>query len=269
MPRPFDYYFGVSDARRHGRRVALGVGVALAGVLVGTFAGTPPAFAAGLVAVFAGLWYARPAFRRLFVPAPWQAGAWKYAPLRHALDLEGADRWLDVGSGTGRSPVGLATAAADAGGSTPDGPGRPGGARTAALAGVGVTAVDAFGRTLAGDAALLAERNAAAAGLDATAVRGAVDRLPVRDGSQDVVTTCCALGHLPAGRRERALREARRVVHDGGGVGVLEPAESRRGSDDPLDGWAATVEEAGFEVVASGAVRRRGSGYVYLVAAPA
>lgn len=260
MPR---YYFGVSDARRHGRRVAFGVGVALAGVLAGTFVGTPPAFAAGLVAVFAGLRYARPAFRRLLVPAPWRPDAWKYAPLRHALDLEGADRWLDVGSDTGRSPVGVAVAD----GSSPAGDGIDTAGR-AALAGVGVTAVDAFGRTLRGDAARLAERNAAAADLDAAAVRGAVDRLPVRDGSQDVVTACCALGDLPAGRRERALREARRVVRDGGGFGVLEPAGTRRGGDD-LDEWTATVEEAGFEVTASGAVRRRGSGYVYLVAAPA
>ncbi|ESP88534.1 class I SAM-dependent methyltransferase [Candidatus Halobonum tyrrellensis] len=270
MAYPFSYYFGVSDARRHGRRVAVGVGVALAGLAAGTLVATRPAFLVGLVAVFVGLWYARPALARLLVPAPWQPEAWRYAPLRHALDPEGADRWLDVGTDTGRSLVGVATAGAAPPDDTPPDPETD---RAAALAGVRVTAVDAFGTTLRGDAARLAERNAAAAGLDAAAVRGTADCLPVRADSQDVVTMCGALSDLTDGA-ERAVAEARRVVCDDGRVGVLEPVEGGgpsvgTGGDDPLDRWASLLADGGFDVTASGAVSRAGSRYVYLVVEPA
>lgn len=263
------YYFGVPDWRRRARRIALGVAVALAGLAAGTALRTRAAYVAGLVVVFVGLWYGQPALKRLLVPAPWQPDAWKYAPLRRALDPADADRWLDVGCGTGRSLVGLATAA-----DPEDGPARPGegtaAGSAASLAGVRVTGVDGFdGRTLLGDDAHRTERNAAAAGLDATAVRGDADRLPVRTASQDVVTACRLLSDLPDETAERAVREARRTLTEDGRFGVLEAVGVGERPDDPLDRWRAVLADGGFELTEGGTIRQGGSRYVYLAATPA
>lgn len=260
------YYFGVTVSRRDGRRIAVGVAAALAGLVAGTLVATRAAYVAGLVAVFAGLWYAQPALGRLFVPAPWRADRWRYAPLRHALDLEDADRWFDVGCGTGRSLVGLATAGGAPASTDERAPGGSAVEGGASLSGVEVTAVDRFdGRRRFGDGARRAERNAAAAGLDATVVRGDPERLPVREGARDVVTLCRA----PGDREHTAgtVREARRVLATGGRLGLLAPAEAGD-SDGPADRLEALLADGGFDVTASGTVGRGGTRYVYVVATP-
>ncbi|QLG27244.1 class I SAM-dependent methyltransferase [Halorarum halophilum] len=246
----FRYWFGVYHWRRRLRRIGAGVAVALAGVALGTLVGTDAARILGLVLVFGGLWYGQPALKRLFVPAPWQADGWKYAPLRHALDLEDADRWLDVGSGTGRSLTGVATS----------------GAGSDALSATRVTALDVFDSgVILGNAAGIAVRNAGAAGVDAEAVRGDATRLPVRTGSQDVVTACRVLHDLSRPDAEATVREARRALDGDGQFGVLELSATHEATDDPLGYWESMLEEGGFAVGASGEVSRGNSWYCYLV----
>lgn len=245
----FRYWFGVYHWRRRLRRVGVGVAVALAGVALGTAVATDAAYVVGLVVVFAGLWYGQPALKRLFVPPPWGAERWQYAPLRHALDLGGTDRWLDVGCGTGRSLVGLA--------------GEDG---ATAVEGTCVTALDVFdSRIILGNGARLAERNAAAAGLDVDAVRGDAGRMPVRSDSNDVVTACRVLHDLPREWAEATVRETRRVLDEGGEFGVLELSATHEATADSLSYWESMLEDGGFEVTVSGEVSRGDSWYCYLV----
>ncbi len=256
----FRYYFGVTAWRRRLRRIVVGVGVAAGGVAAGTVVGTRAAYVAGLVAVFGGLWYAQAALKPLFVPAPWTPAAWRYGPLRHALDVADADRWLDVGTGTGRSLVGLAESRDE---NAPEAAGDRWPAD--------VTAVDDFDRfgvgPLGRDAATRAERNAETAGLSVDAVRGDPSRLPVESGSQDVVTACGVLSELDEPAAEAAVSEARRVLRDDGQFGVLA-APGRRGGEadaaDPLAYWSDALESAGFTVDVSGAVSRGDARYCYL-----
>ncbi|QLG61814.1 class I SAM-dependent methyltransferase [Halorarum salinum] len=265
----FRYWFGVYHWRRRLRRIGVGLAVALGGVALGTVVATGAAYVAGLVLVFAGLRYGQPALKRLLVPAPWEPDRWQYAPLGHALDLGDADRWLDVGCGTGRSLVGLsgASRAASPNGdgvghaTTADGRGAPRGTR--------VTALDAFdARVILGNGARLAERNAAAAGLDAEAVRGDAARLPVAGGSQDVVTACRVLHDLPRADAEAAVAEARRALREGGRFGVLELRTTHEETEEAVAYWEAMLADGGFDVEVSGEVSRGDSWYCYLVGTP-
>ncbi|WP_313694865.1 class I SAM-dependent methyltransferase [Halorarum halobium] len=241
--------------RRRFRRIGIGVTVAVAGLALGTVVATGPAYVAGLALVFAGLWYGQSALKRLLVPAPWQSERWPYVPLRHALDLDGADRWLDVGCGTGRSLVALA--------------GDDVGSDAEPVNDTRVTALDTFdARIILGNGARYARRNAATVGLNAAAVAGDATRLPVRSGSQDVVTACLLLHDLPRPDAVASLREARRVLADGGQIGLLEPHVTHERTDDVIGYWEAVLADEGFEVIASGEVSRGGSWYCYLVGSP-
>jgi SAM-dependent methyltransferase len=250
--RVFDYYFGIYHWRRRGRRIGLGVAVAAVGAVAGGALGAARAgvvadagFVAGLTLVVGGLWYAQPALKRLLVPAPWQANEWKYAPLAEGIDWTDADRWVDLGCGTGRSLVGLADAVPD---------------------GCRATALDVFdARVILGNGARLAERNAARAGVDASAVRGDAASVPLADDSQDVVTACRLLHDLPKREAAAAVDEARRVLREDGTFGVLELPVTHDETDDPLDYWERLTEDGGFTVVASGRVQRGDSAYFYLL----
>ena len=240
----FDYYFGIVDARRRGRRIAVGLGIAALGAAAGATVATDVGYVAGLGAVVLGTWYAQPAAKRLLVPAPWSPQRWKYAPLAEGIDWETVDDWLDLGSGTGRSLVGVAPAVDDA----------------------RVTALDPFdSRALAGNDPERARRNATAAGLDADPIRGDAARLPLASDSQDAVTACRLLHDLPRTDAEATLSEARRVLRPTGTLGVVELAASHEETDDPLGDWSKLVASAGFTVVASGSVERRGDTYFYVI----
>ncbi|ERH14045.1 MAG: hypothetical protein J07HB67_00007, partial [halophilic archaeon J07HB67] len=156
--RVFDYYFGITDARRRGRRIAAGLGVAAVGAAAGAAVATDTAYVVGLGAVVLGTWYAQPAAKRLLVPAPWSPQRWRYAPLAEGVDWAGVDDWLDLGTGTGRSVVGPAPAVDD----------------------VRVTTLDSFDDRRVAGGPERARRNAATAGLDTTPVRGDTTRLPLQ-----------------------------------------------------------------------------------------
>lgn len=240
----FDYYFGIYHARRRGRRIAVGLGVAALGAVGGALLATDTSYVVGLGAVVLGTWYAQPAAKQLLVPAPWSPQRWKYAPLAEGIDWDAVDDWLDLGSGTGRSLVGVAPAAGDA----------------------RVTALDPFDdRVIAGNGPERARRNAATAGLDADPVRGDAARLPVASDSQDAVTACRLLHDLPRTDAEATLSEARRVLHPNGTLGVVELAATHEETDDPLSYWSELVTSAGFTVVASGSVERRDETYFYVI----
>lgn len=225
--------------------MGIGLVVAAVGTIGGWAVATDAAYLVGLVAVTGGLYYAQPAFKRLLVPSPFDADWRLYAPLGRALDWESGgqgggsvERWLSLGTGTGRSLVALRE-------SVPDG--------------CRVLAVDAFGRrTVRGGAADLARRNARTAGLTAAVVRGSGSQLPVTPDSQDVATLDRC---LPATDADTVLREVRRVVRSGGQVGVVQRAD-----DDgrTADEWEAFLEDRGFTVTDSGRVRRSGTSFWYL-----
>ncbi len=252
---PWQYYFGIYHWQRRARRIGIGGTIFVAGLGLGTELATPPAYAGGLLLAFVGLWYAQPAVKRVLAPPPWLPDSWKYRPLRAALPMEEADRWLDVGSGTGRSLVGLG------GERSEHWPERSSSPR--------VTALDVFdSRVILGNGARLAERNAGAAGLGVDPVRGDGCRLPVRTGSHDLVTACRLLHDVDRSDAELILREMRRVVRKGGRVGILEIPKPHAPVDDPLGYWEALLEANEFEVEVSGSVKRSGSAYYYLVGIP-
>ncbi|MEZ3114520.1 class I SAM-dependent methyltransferase [Halobaculum sp. MBLA0147] len=246
----FTYYFGVYHLRRRLRRIGIGVGVAAVGAAVGTLLATDVGYAVGLVVVLGGLWYAQPAAKRLFVPAPWVPDRWKYAPLARGIDFEDADRWLDLGAGTGRSLVGLGDVVPEE---------------------TTVTAVDSFDdRVIRGNSPDRLRANAATAGLDPHPVVGDAGRLPIAEDSQDVVTACRLLHDLSRPAAVSALAETRRVLREGGTLGVLalpsihdEAAADEY--DGPLDYWIETLEDADFRVTESGTVERHDQTYYYLV----
>lgn len=240
----FDYYFGIADARRRGRRIALGLGVAAIAAAVAALVASDTGYVVGLAGVVAGTWYARPAARRLLVPAPWRPERWRYAPLAQGIDWETVDDWLDLGTGTGRSLVGPAPAVGDA----------------------RVTALAPFDGGVTGDAAARARRNAATAGLDARPVRGEAARLPVVADAHDAVTVCRTLHDRPRQDAAATLAETRRVLRPGGTLGVVEPTTTHEPTDDPLGHWSGLVTDAGFTVTASGTVERGEETYCYVVA---
>lgn len=244
------YYFGVYHWRRRGRRLLVGLLGAIAAAVAWTgsdrLSGTGR-LAGRAVALFLAVFGGRRALavaRTVGSPPPWSLDRRPYGALAAALPLGDADRWLDVGCGTGRSLVGLAPTAGDA----------------------AVTAVDVFdARVILGNGPALAARNAGRAGLDARPVRGDAARLPVSDGSQDVVTLCRVLHDLPADDAAAALAEARRVLDADGRLGVIELPLPHEEDADPDAYWRDRLADAGFRVTEAD---RAGQYYTY-VAAPA
>lgn len=92
--------------------------------------------------------------------------------------------------------------------------------------------------------------------MDAGAVRGDAARLPVRNGSQEVATARRVLHDPSRADAEATVREARRVLDDGGQFGAPELSATREPPDDPLGCWEAMPEGGGFAVEVSGEVSR-------------
>ena len=80
-----------------------------------------------------------------------------------------------------------------------------------------------------------AQRKARRRGLAVQLDRGYADELPYADDSVDVVLSSFMLHHVPADRREPAMREVRRVLRPGGALHLVDIG----GADAPADGWIA------------------------------
>lgn len=238
------YFFGIYHWRRRFRRLLVGIGA----VLLGGLLWRPRRRLwnlAGVVLAVAGLRHATPAIRRLVDPPPWRVQRHKYDRLAATLPLADAETLLDVGSGTGRSLVALAPALASD---------------------VTATAVDVFDdRVILGNGPALALKNAQRADLHPHVVRGDASRLPVADGSQDVVTISRVLHDLPDEvAADGALAEIHRVLTTDGALGILEVPVTHSASEDPCSYWRDRVESAGFDVTSA----RWVDGYVVLRASP-
>jgi len=248
MLRP--YFFGVYHWReRLGRIVAAGVLLAAAAVAYRRGGRTLRAVAAGVAA--GALYRGGDATRRLCSPAPWALDRGKYDALGSILSLDGADRVLDVGCGTGRSVVGLAPHLSDD---------------------ATVIGLDPFDdRVILGNGPALARRNGALARVDVAPVAGDAGRLPLADGSVDAVTACRVLHDVPEERRAGAFAELRRVCADDGVVGLLELPITPDGVDDHEAYWQGCLEDAGLTVERVATVPRptREGTYVAIAATPA
>lgn len=240
------YYFGLYHWQTRFRRlaVALVVGVLSSRLIRGR---NDQWRAVGIVG---GLWACVRGYTvldSLLRPPPWAVETFKYEALAEQLPTGDADHLLDVGCGTGRSLVGLASAL-------------PHDCR--------VLGLDVFDdEIILGNGPHLATRNARQAGLAVDALRGDATRLPVAEGSQDIVTACRVLHDLSADGAAAALEEAHRVCAADGRVGVLELPITHDGTTDPEEYWTELVETAGFSVEhRSRLARRSGSGaYVIVV----
>jgi ubiquinone/menaquinone biosynthesis C-methylase UbiE len=76
-----------------------------------------------------------------------------------------------------------------------------------------------------------ADRKARRRGLTVQLDRGHADELPYADGSVDVVLSSFMLHHVPAGERDAAVREVRRVLRPGGALHLVDV-----GGEDGTDG---------------------------------
>lgn len=241
---PFQpYYFGLYHWRERGRRLLFGGAAALCGAaLARSDRRSWPRALTGSIAVIWGVLTAGQAVTSLLSPPPWVLGRDKYEALAAELPLSDAVRLLDVGCGTGRSLVGLAPAVPE---------------------GCSVAALDTFDdRIILGNGGRLAERNARLADLDAGALCGDAARLPIADGSIDVVTMCRVLHDLPAEAAPRALEEARRVCTPEGRVGVLALPYPHGDDAEPATYWRTMVADAGFDIER---VVEREDGYTIVV----
>ncbi len=239
------YFFGLYHWRLRLKRLGIAI---VAGVAGAALARSESRWRQGVGVLGVG-WATRKAasaVHALLQPAPWVVERYKYEALAEALPTAGAQRWLDVGCGTGRSLVGISDLV-------------PGGCRLLGL--------DVFDdRVVLGNTPALTARNASRAGLDAATVRGDATALPVADGSQDVATACRLLHDLPRERALETLAELRRVCAPGGAVGVLElPITHDGAGDPPAEYWPALVEEAGLVVERVHEVPRRRSDGAYVV----
>lgn len=242
MPR---YNFGIYHWRRKLRRLA-GTIVTLAVAFVLLRGNSRTRNLCGGLLVALGLHRAVGPLGRILDPPPWTLERQKYERLAQGLPLEEAENLLDVGSGTGRSLVGIAPYL---------------GPETTAVA------VDVFdSRVILGNAAQLTQANAAAAGIDAGAIRGDASRLPLRSNTQDVVTLSRILHDLADEQSaDTALAEARRVLSPHGTLGILEvPVTHGEPERDALDYWQERVRRADFTIQEAAWV----DGYVLIHAAP-
>jgi len=244
------YFFGLYHWRIRLKRLGIALAV---GVPAALLARSDARWRQAVGALGAG-WALRKgarAARALLQPAPWTVERYKYDALAEALPTDGAERWLDVGCGTGRSLVGVSALV-------------PEGCR--------VLGIDVFDdRIVLGNTPGLAARNARRAGLTASTLYGDATRLPVAGGSQQVVTACRLLHDLPREAALETLSELRRVCAPDGAVGILEIPITHDGTaESPAAYWPALVEEAGFTVERVREVpRRRSEGaYVIVVARP-
>ena len=245
------YNFGIYHWRRRGRRLLVSLAVAALGAVGWRHSGGRWSRALASVAFTVGVTRGARTIRTLLSPPPWALERDKYAALAEELPLEGGDRILDVGCGTGRSLVGFASRLPPS---------------------ATVVGLDVFDdRVILGNAPALARRNARRAGLEVTPVRGDASRLPLADDSQDVVTACRVLHDLPATAVDPALCEFARILAADGALGVLELPLTPAGVDaEPAEYWLERIEEAGFRLETVRQVPRRGTNgsYLLVVASP-
>jgi SAM-dependent methyltransferase len=245
------FWFGLYHWQTRLRRLALALVVAL----VSTRLFREQDERVWAVGLLGGLWAVVRGYGvldSLFRPPPWAVETYKYEALGERLPTTDADDLLDVGCGTGRSLVGLASAIP---------------------ADCTVLGLDVFDdEIILGNGPHLATRNAARAGLDVDALCGDATRLPVADRSQDVVTACRVLHDLSAEGAASALTEAHRVCRPDGRIGVLElPITHAEGGADPATYWRERVADAGFAIETVSRVPRRSEGadYVLVIGTPA
>lgn len=223
------YNFGIYHWRRRGRTLLLGV----LAVLVGA------------VTAQCGIKAVRRALTPLLRTPPWYVDTETSARFAASLPLSDADRVLDVGCGTGRSLVGLA-------------PHLPNGAS--------VVGLDVFDdRVVHGNTPKRVRRNTALAGLDITPVRGDATRLPVADGTLDLVTACRVLHDLSAPAARDTLADAYRACRPGGALGVLALPLPHEETAHPTAYWRDLVTDAGFDVEHAARFERCGRTYAIVV----
>jgi SAM-dependent methyltransferase len=244
------YFFGVYHWRERLQRI----GTAAVLLVVSAVVARRGRRLVRLAAVLVGLGAAYrggDAARRLLTPPPWALDRAKYDGLASVLPLDGADRALDVGCGSGRSLVGLAPHLPDD---------------------CHVVGLDVFDdRVILGNGPALARRNGARAGVDVSPVAGDASRLPFSDGSFDVVTACRVAHDVPEERRSAAFAELRRVCADDGTVGLLELPITPEGVTDYEAYWRRCLEDAGLRVRRIERIerpRRPGDPYVAIAATP-
>lgn len=246
----FPYFFGLYHWRTRGKRLIQALVVGVVALLLSRSRSTWYR-AAGFLGVGWAVRRGARAVDALCSPVPWVVERYKYEALAEALQAGGAERWLDVGCGTGRSLVGVSDLV-------------PEGCR--------VLGVDVFDdRIVLGNAPELAARNAGKAGLTASAMYGDATRLPVADDSQHVVTACRLLHDLSREEARETLSELQRVCAPDGAVGILEiPVTHDDATDPPSAYWPELVEGAGLTTEGVREVpRRRSDGaYVVVVAHP-
>jgi len=244
------YFFGVYHWRERLRRIVGSLLLLVASVVA--FRRGRRTLRAVAVGIAAGACYrGGDAARRLCSPPPWALDRRKYDALGSILALDGADRVLDVGCGTGRSLVGLAPHLPD---------------------GASVVGCDVFDdRVILGNGPALARHNGALAGVDVSPVGGDAARLPFADEAFDAVTACRVLHDVPKADRDAAFAELRRVCADDGAVGLLELPITPDGVDDHEAYWRECLAAAGLAVdrVVTVARPTREGTYVAIVASPA
>jgi ubiquinone/menaquinone biosynthesis C-methylase UbiE len=239
------YFFGLYHWRVRLKRLLRALAVGAVALAVGR-SRSRWRQAVGVLGVGWALHRGRSALDALCSPAPWVVERYKYEALARVLPTDGAESWLDVGCGTGRSFVGFSDLVPDS---------------------CRVVGLDVFDdRVVLGNGPRLAARNATKAGLDAAMVRGDAARVPVAAGSQDVVTACRLLHDLPREDALATLSDLYRACAPGGAVGVLEIPITHDGRDeDPAAYWPSLVAEAGFDVKTVEEVPRRRSDDAYVV----
>lgn len=242
------YNFGLYHWRRRIRAIALGILAAIVSVFRLRKCDSLPRRV-----IWAGitLWRVALGLRavaKLIRPPPWRIDRAKYEALAAVLPLSSARRALDIGCGTGRSLVGLAPAVS----------------RDCTM-----IAADVFDdRVILGNGPKLARRNAARAGLEVGVVRGDAARLPVADGSMNVVTACRVLHDLPQEAARYALVEARRACASDGTLGVLELPIPHEETADPVEYWRTLVADAGWDVETVEELELERGQYILVVAEP-
>jgi SAM-dependent methyltransferase len=245
------YNFGVYHWRRRFRSVLSVLGALFVAGMVWRRSSSRRLRVIAFVATLGAAIRGRRVVRRLLSPPPWVIERYKYDALAAYLPLERANRALDIGCGTGRSLVGLASHVPDS---------------------CQMFGLDVFDdRVILGNGPALAQRNSRNAGIDATPIIGDAARLPLATDSQDIVTACRVLHDLPASDSDRALREACRVCTPDGVLGVLElPITPDGVPDEPGEYWRNRVSEAGFDIRTFDRLQRKqGDGrYIIIVATP-
>lgn len=222
------YYFGLYHWRRRGRQLLVAAALLVAGV-VAWRKNTPLTRLVGIGLVGLGIYQGKTPVSRTLDPPPWHIDEPKYRRLAAGMKFDSATNAVDVGTGTGRSLVGMA----------PDIP------ETCA-----VTAVDVFDdRVILGNGPSLTRRNTARAGLSPRILRGDAAALPFAPDSQDVVTFCRVLHDLPdEATADAALTEAARILDTGGRLGVMELPVTHADAADPEQYWRTRIDAAGFTV---------------------